>query len=728
MQKTASAQQSILALYSSFASGGIGRREFMRRSAALGIAGAATSALGMLAASPGEAAVRQAADAAALEAPIDLAEWSYFWVGVRRAKLARGTVVNGEQMYVEYWVPAQVRHPYPMVIVHGGGGQGLDWFGRPDGGPGWVSYLLQEGYKVYLVDRPGHGRSPLHPELHGAFPRRASAFAGVEQRFTAPEKAADPYGPEALLHTQWPGPTGVMGDPTLDQVITGQGGSFISDGEATQELWAELGGEVLDRIGPSIVMAHSAGGPSCWLYANARPELVKGLVGVEPSGPPFGARRWGVTSSRMEFDPPVADASELETVEMTPTEPNRRPYRLLAQPRRLANLQNIPIAVVTAPASYHYPYDIGTVAFLKQCGCTVEHIELEKIGVLGNGHFMMMERNNKEVLQPILDFLKTNVTDKAGAAAVAAAAPDPAPAGNSTAMRLSDQGFFWVGVERKTMPYGVIASGQMYVHYLVPAQVRHQTPVVLVHGGTGQMLHYMGNGSGMAGWAHYYVQAGYRVYLVDRPGHGRAVYHPDALGPITAQPTYEQIVPNFQSAARGPNRRWAGTGEIGDPGVDAFMASQNGMPQDFAMQMELWAKGGAELLDRIGPSIVQTHSAGGPFGWLVAEQRPRLVRAVVCFEGAGAPLVATPQIGNETRSVSNLTGIPMMYLTAENSGRTQGSAIVEALGQAGARAEHINLGDRGIRGNGHFAMIETNRKEVFDVMQGWIESAVPPTA
>ena len=143
MQKTASAQQSILALYSSFASGGIGRREFMRRSAALGIAGAATSALGMLAASPGEAAVRQAADAAALEAPIDLAEWSYFWVGVRRAKLARGTVVNGEQMYVEYWVPAQVRHPYPMVIVHGGGGQGLDWFGRPDGGPGWVSYLLQ---------------------------------------------------------------------------------------------------------------------------------------------------------------------------------------------------------------------------------------------------------------------------------------------------------------------------------------------------------------------------------------------------------------------------------------------------------------------------------------------------------------------------------------------------------------------------------------------------------
>ena len=33
--------------------------------------------------------------------------------------------------------------------------------------------------------------------------------------------------------------------------------------------------------------------------------------------------------------------------------------------------------VVTAPASYHWPYDYATVAFLRQCGCTVEHIELE---------------------------------------------------------------------------------------------------------------------------------------------------------------------------------------------------------------------------------------------------------------------------------------------------------------------------------------------------------------
>jgi pimeloyl-ACP methyl ester carboxylesterase len=336
---------------------------------------------------------------------------------------------------------------------------------------------------------------------------------------------------------------------------------------------------------------------------------------------------------------------------------------------------------------------------------------------------MMMEKNNREVLQPILDFLQKNVTGTAPRAALAAAAPKPARGGDTTAMNLADQGFFWVGVERKKMPYGVIAAGQMYVQYLVPAEVRHETPVVLVHGGTGQMLHYMGNGHGMAGWAHYYVQAGYRVYLVDRPGHGRAVYHPDALGPITPIATYEQIVPDFRRAARGPHRRWSGTGEIGDAGLDQFMASQNGMPQDYAAQMALWTKGGAELLDRIGPAVVQTHSAGGPFGWLVAEARPRLVKAVVSFEGAGAPLVPVPQAGvTETRPLRSVEGIPMMYLTAESSGRTQGADIVAALAKAGARAEHIHLKDRGILGNGHFAMIETNRREVFDVIRSWIES------
>jgi pimeloyl-ACP methyl ester carboxylesterase len=324
-----------------------------------------------------------------------------------------------------------------------------------------------------------------------------------------------------------------------------------------------------------------------------------------------------------------------------------------------------------------------------------------------------------------MDWLEAKVSAPARKARMRArthASPDP------TAMKLADHGFFWVGLEPKTMPYGAIPRGQMYVQYLIPAEVKHPYPVVLVHGGSAQMLHYMGNGDGAAGWAHYYVQAGYKVYLVDRVGHGRSVYHPDALGPANLIPTYELIQPDIARAKRGG--RWAGTGEIGDPVLDQLMASQNPTPQDNALAMAMWRKGGAALLDRIGPAILQTHSAGGPFGWVVADERPKLTKAIVSFEGAGAPLIQMPPPGApqprgepalSAMALPNLAGIPVAYYTAANSGRTQGPTIVAALRASGARAEHVPLAERGIAGNGHFAMLETNRRQVFELIRGWVD-------
>ena len=47
------------------------------------------------------------------------------------------------------------------------------------------------------------------------------------------------------------------------------------------------------------------------------------------------------------------------------------------------------------------------------------------------------------------------------------------------------------------------------------------------------------------------------------------------------------------------------------------------------------------------------------------------------------------------------------------------------LKQAGCDAEDLQLKDRGILGNGHFMMFENNRRQVFDVIRGWIERKVP---
>jgi pimeloyl-ACP methyl ester carboxylesterase len=132
--------------------------------------------------------------------------------------------------------------------------------------------------------------------------------------------------------------------------------------------------------------------------------------------------------------------------------------------------------------------------------------------------------------------------------------------------------------------------------------------------------------------------------------------------------------------------------------------------------------GGSELVDRVGPCIVMTHSAGGPFGWLVANERPNLVKAVVSFEGATAPLVG--QGGAAGTPLPNLKGMPIMYLLADRGGRP-GKPILDALLQSGARAELIELKDRGILGNSHFAMFENNRRQVFEVIRSWIDQRVP---
>ena len=756
-------------LYEDVAAGQVTRRDFMRHATAMGVAGAAAAALGSLAAPAEAGALAQQTAAASTKIPLDVAEWSYMWVNVKRAETARGAFVGGQQMYVEYMIPAQVRHPFPVVLVHGGGGQGTDWLGTPDGRPGWFQYLVSEGFKVYVVDRPGHGRSPIHPDLHGGFPAQALTLESIAGRFTPPNaNPASTPNEYQKNHNQWPGP-GNVGSDDLARLTAGMGGSYVvqpapaagrggvpgAPGAAAgggrgqgggrgaaaagppppanqqpagalnvQHLaWRQAGAELLDKIGPAIIMTHSAGGPFGLLVAEARPNLVKATIIIEGAGGgAFGfGSRWGLSTIPVTYDPPVNDPAEIKTKWVANPEPGIAGYYLQEEPaRKLPNLKNTRVLIATADSSFASPGSPGAVAFLRQAGVQAEELRWGKLGITGNGHAMMMEKNSREVLQPLIDWMHKNVSGSN------TQAPAPKRAGNdSMALKLADAGMFWVGTSNtKKMPYGTIHTAPMFVQYFEPAQQRHPLPVVLVHGGGGQMVHYFGLG-GMSGWAHHFVQAGYKVYLVDRPGHGRSVYHPDALGEIGALVTYDLLTRDTVTSARTPNKQWPGTtGDVGDPLVDQLVAAANSAPRDNQLAQTLWKQYGGELIDRVGPSIVMTHSAGGPFGWLVANERPNLVKAVVSFEGATAPLVGAG--GAPGTPLLNLKNMPIMYLLSERGGR-DGRPIIDALTQSGAKAELIDLKDRGILGNSHFAMFENNRRQVFDVIRGWIEQRVTPT-
>jgi pimeloyl-ACP methyl ester carboxylesterase len=328
----------------------------------------------------------------------------FFYIGGKYTG-AKGNQVMAGQMYVEVLRPQKVVQKYSLVFFHGAGQTATNWMGTPDGRAGWADYFLEQGYVVYLVDQPARGRSPWHPSANGPLQMRPPSW--VSQRFTAPE--VDPIWPQARKHTQWPGTgdkKGREGDPVFDAFYATQVEGLESAVE-TQTLVRAGGAALLDKIGPAIVVTHSQSGAFGWLLADARPKAVKGIVAMEPSGPPFRDavfdddknRAWGLTDIPITYDPPVKSPAELAIVqEGKPDGPDlARCWEQSDPPRRLVNLLGIPVVVVTGEASYHAPYDHCTARFLAQAGVANTHLRLGEQGLHGNGHMLMIEKNSLEI-------------------------------------------------------------------------------------------------------------------------------------------------------------------------------------------------------------------------------------------------------------------------------------------------------------------------------------------
>lgn len=255
-----------------------------------------------------------------------IADQGYFHVGGSYQTIDKSEILVG-QMYVWYQIPKQSRRPYPVVLVHGGGQTGTNFLRTPDGRPGWAEFFLQEGYTVYVIDWPGHGKSNYVAPVYG--PPGLVPTEARERRFTAPKQFADNW-PQAQKHTQWPG-SGRKGDPIFDHFLASQSitpTANVKDvGPLNEKLTADALIALLDKIGPAIVLTHSMSGKPGWLVADARAKLVKAMLAVEPNGPPFHeapyawgsskgealTRPWGLTSFPVTYDPPVKNPSEIKS-------------------------------------------------------------------------------------------------------------------------------------------------------------------------------------------------------------------------------------------------------------------------------------------------------------------------------------------------------------------------------------------------------------------------------
>ena len=346
----------------------------------------------------------------------------YFFVGGSYAADGAKQFMSG-QMYVRHLAPAEKTRPFPIVMVHGTGQTGTNFLGTPDGRPGWGQFFAAKGYDVYVVDQVGRGRSGQSPESYGPYMRlstydMASIYTGQENYRLFPQ---------ASLHTQWPGGAGVPGNAAFDQFYASQVES-IASGVKTEELNDPALIALLVKIGPAVLLTHSQAGVFGWKVGDSRPDLVKAIVAVEPNGPPFHdvdfkggsewyaegaalARPWGITRVPLDFVPAAASPSDLVVQRQAQADgPDLVRCNLQGGvPRQLPNLAKVPIVIVTSESSFRATMDHCTSKFLTQAGVANEHLRLPSVGVHGNGHMMMLEKNNLDVASVLADWIHRKV-------------------------------------------------------------------------------------------------------------------------------------------------------------------------------------------------------------------------------------------------------------------------------------------------------------------------------
>jgi len=149
-----------------------------------------------------------------------------------------------------------------------------------------------------------------------------------------------------------------------DNLIRQQSPRWVTTDEAILRAYvAEV-----DRVCPCVILFHSQAGQFGFRAAQARPDKVRALVAVEPSG--FGV------------------------------------------PAQAALLRGIPTLVLygdNIDQDARWPAiranGLRWVEAQNAAGGRAEVLQLPSVGIHGNGHMMMMDRNNLQVAQVIQDWL-----------------------------------------------------------------------------------------------------------------------------------------------------------------------------------------------------------------------------------------------------------------------------------------------------------------------------------
>jgi pimeloyl-ACP methyl ester carboxylesterase len=257
-----------------------------------------------------------------------------------------------EQMYVQYVKLAQPRARLPLLLWHGGGLSGVTWETKPDGKPGWQQYFLNAGYDVYVSDAVERGRASWarYPEIFKSEPMFRTKKEAWELFRIGP--TYEMGGKRVAFEGQQ------FPVEAFDQFLKQGVPRWVTNDAATQMAYDAL----VQKVCPCIIVVHSQGGNFGFTAALNAPDKVKALIAIEPSGAP---------------DPAKVDVAKLKGV----------PHLIVwgdfleqhaVWPRVAAN-----------------PIKWGQA--LAAAGGVADTFDLPKMGLKGNTHMLMMDRNSDDV-------------------------------------------------------------------------------------------------------------------------------------------------------------------------------------------------------------------------------------------------------------------------------------------------------------------------------------------
>jgi pimeloyl-ACP methyl ester carboxylesterase len=269
-----------------------------------------------------------------------------------------------------------------------------------------------------------------------------------------------------------------------------------------------------------------------------------------------------------------------------------------------------------------------------------------------------------------------------------------------------------------------VEVGQTYVQFAYLVRPRYPFPVLLLPGGSLSGAVYETTPDGRPGWQSDFLAAGFSVLVADLGQTGRSPPAPPALQaspPATRGKAFLwetfRIGPTGSWHPHPSARRAYPQSRFPIQAFDSF--ARQAFPR-YPVSTEQDVMRYGAILDRFCPCIVVAHSAAGPLAERAALARPDKVAALVLVEPSGG-------IGLSPAQARRLNKVPHLFLWGDYLDQAgwaeqyRGASVDrQALATGGAATETIDLPRNGIAGNSHMLMLDSNSREIAQLMVRWL--------